>query len=58
MDKGVRSNMKGKTWEDMIALDESKEVLQYALDDAKYIPTKSGRSFGPFGLRPKGFCPT
>ena len=36
MDKGVRSNMKGKTWEDMIALDESKEVLQYALDDAKY----------------------
>jgi hypothetical protein len=36
MDKAVRSNMKGKTWEDMIALDESKEVLQYALDDAKY----------------------
>ena len=36
MDKGVRSNMKGKTWDDMIALDESKEVLQYALDDAKY----------------------
>jgi DNA polymerase I-like protein with 3'-5' exonuclease and polymerase domains len=36
MDKGVRSNMKGKTWEDMIAMDESEEVLQYALDDAKY----------------------
>jgi len=36
MDKGVRTNMKGKTWEDMIALDESKAVLQYALDDAKY----------------------
>ena len=36
MDKAVRSNMKGKTWDDMIALDESKEVLQYALDDAKY----------------------
>ena len=36
MDKGVRSNMKGKTWDDMIAMDESKEVLQYALDDAKF----------------------
>jgi hypothetical protein len=36
MDKGVRANMKGKTWDDMIAMDESKEVLQYALDDAKY----------------------
>ena len=36
MDKAVRENMKGKTWEDMIAMDESKAVLQYALDDAKY----------------------
>ena len=36
MDKGVRSNMKGKTWEDMIALDEAKEVMEYALNDAKY----------------------
>lgn len=36
MDKEVRNNMKGKTWEDMIAMDESKAVLQYALDDAKY----------------------
>lgn len=36
MSKEVRENMKGKTWEDMIALDESKQVLQYALDDAKY----------------------
>ena len=36
MDKGVRSNMKGKTWDDMIAMDESKAVLEYALDDAKY----------------------
>jgi len=36
MDKEVRANMKGKTWDDMIAMDESKEVLQYALDDAKY----------------------
>lgn len=36
MDKAVRANMRGKTWEDMIAMDESKEVLQYALDDAKY----------------------
>lgn len=36
MDKGVRENMKGKTWEDMIAMDESKQVLEYALDDAKY----------------------
>ena len=36
MDKEVRNNMKGKTWDDMIAMDESKAVLQYALDDAKY----------------------
>ena len=36
MDKGVRTNMKGKTWDDMIAMDESKAVLQYALDDAKF----------------------
>ena len=36
MDKAVRENMKGKTWEDMIAMDESKQVLEYALDDAKY----------------------
>jgi len=36
MDKGVRSNMKGKTWEQMIALDESKEVMEYALNDSKY----------------------
>lgn len=36
MDKEVRENMKGKTWDDMIAMDESKAVLQYALDDAKY----------------------
>ena len=36
MNKEVRSNMKGKTWEDMIAMDESEAVLQYALDDAKY----------------------
>lgn len=36
MDKGVRTNMKGKTWADMIAMDESKAVLQYALDDSKY----------------------
>ena len=36
MDKSVRTNMKGKTWEDMIALDESEAVMQYALDDAKY----------------------
>ena len=36
MDKSVRENMKGKTWDDMIAMDESKAVLQYALDDAKY----------------------
>lgn len=36
MDKDVRDNMKGKTWDDMIAMDESKAVLQYALDDAKY----------------------
>lgn len=36
MDKEVRENMKGKTWDDMIAMDESKAVLQYALDDSKY----------------------
>lgn len=36
MDKEVRENMKGKTWDDMIAMDESKAVLKYALDDAKY----------------------
>jgi DNA polymerase len=36
MDKAVRENMKDKTWEDMIAMDESKQVLEYALDDAKY----------------------
>lgn len=36
MDKAVRENMKDKTWDDMIAMDESKAVLQYALDDAKY----------------------
>ena len=36
MDKEVRDNMKGKSWDDMIAMDESKAVLQYALDDAKY----------------------
>ena len=36
MDKAVRDNMKGKSWDDMIAMDESKQVLQYALDDAKY----------------------
>lgn len=36
MSKEVRENMKGKTWDDMIAMDECKEVLQYALDDAKY----------------------
>tara|TARA_B100000902_G_scaffold399700_1_gene471918 strand:- start:4952 stop:6844 length:1893 start_codon:yes stop_codon:yes gene_type:complete len=36
MDKEVRENMKGKTWEDLIALDESKEVMEYALNDAKY----------------------
>lgn len=36
MDKAVRENMKGKTWEDMIAMDESKQVLEYALDDSKY----------------------
>ena len=36
MSKEVRENMKGKTWDDMIAMDESKQVLQYALDDAKY----------------------
>ena len=36
MDKAVRENMKDKTWDDMIAMDESKQVLEYALDDAKY----------------------
>lgn len=36
MDKEVRENMKGKTWQDLIALDESKEVMEYALNDAKY----------------------
>jgi hypothetical protein len=36
MDKEVRENMKDKTWDDMIAMDESKQVLEYALDDAKY----------------------
>ena len=36
MDKAVRENMKDKTWDDMIAMDESKQVLEYALDDSKY----------------------
>lgn len=36
MDKEVRDSMKGKTWEDLIALDESKAVMEYALKDAKY----------------------
>ena len=46
MDKEVRENMKGKTWDDMIAMDESKAVLQYALDDAKYLPDM-GRTLRP-----------
>lgn len=36
MDKEIRENMKGKTWDDLIALDESKAVMEYALNDAKY----------------------
>ena len=36
MDKGVRENMRGKNWDDLAAMDELKETLAYALDDAKY----------------------
>ncbi|MBO88549.1 MAG: hypothetical protein CMP14_03430 [Rickettsiales bacterium] len=36
MSKEVRENLKGKTWDDLMALDEVKQTLDYALDDAKY----------------------
>lgn len=36
MSKEVRENLKGKTWDDLMALDEVKQTLEYALDDSKY----------------------
>ena len=36
LSKEVRANMKGKTWDMMIADDTAKEVMEYALDDAKW----------------------
>ena len=36
LSKAVRANMKGKTWDMMLADDTAKEVMEYALDDAKW----------------------
>ena len=36
LSKEVRANMKGKTWDMMLADDTAKEVMEYALDDAKW----------------------
>ena len=36
MSKEVRDNMKGKTWDDIVAEDRAKETLVYAMDDARY----------------------
>ena len=57
MDKGVRSNMKGKTWDDMIATMNPKRFSSTHWTTLN-TPTRFGRSFGPFGLRPKDCCPT
>ena len=36
MSKEVRGAMKGKTWDDLVAMDMAKDVMEYALDDARY----------------------